>query len=100
MIRRPPRSTLFPYTTLFRSRLCAEWGITSAVGRRAERSGISCGCKGTLIFRHARVDLVRPPIDSALEVVNVSKATLLQQSHCLRATPAAVAMDNDWPVTR
>src|SRR2546426_12479505 len=24
MIRRPPRSTLFPYTTLFRSRLLAE----------------------------------------------------------------------------
>src|SRR5260221_12431569 len=23
MIRRPPRSTLFPYTTLFRSRACA-----------------------------------------------------------------------------
>src|SRR5687768_18359399 len=27
MIRRPPRSTLFPYTTLFRSReLLASWG--------------------------------------------------------------------------
>src|SRR2546422_7615945 len=28
MIRRPPRSTLFPYTTLFRSRLAAQvlWG--------------------------------------------------------------------------
>src|SRR3712207_9151523 len=26
MIRRPPRSTLFPYTTLFRSGLCARWG--------------------------------------------------------------------------
>src|SRR5258705_9188964 len=25
MIRRPPRSTLFPYTTLFRSRAEAEW---------------------------------------------------------------------------
>src|SRR5690348_18163639 len=25
MIRRPPRSTLFPYTTLFRSRLGASW---------------------------------------------------------------------------
>src|SRR3712207_7164040 len=26
MIRRPPRSTLFPYTTLFRSKLCSgEW---------------------------------------------------------------------------
>src|SRR3712207_6891118 len=29
MIRRPPRSTLFPYTTLFRSRrLLALWGVT------------------------------------------------------------------------
>src|SRR3712207_9152073 len=26
MIRRPPRSTLFPYTTLFRS-LCGAWAI-------------------------------------------------------------------------
>src|SRR3712207_8328110 len=25
MIRRPPRSTLFPYTTLFRSERVAEW---------------------------------------------------------------------------
>src|SRR3712207_8631253 len=25
MIRRPPRSTLFPYTTLFRSHLAAPW---------------------------------------------------------------------------
>src|SRR2546426_5887680 len=25
MIRRPPRSTLFPYTTLFRSRVAAGW---------------------------------------------------------------------------
>src|SRR5256885_12215353 len=29
MIRRPPRSTLFPYTTLFRSRLnTGRWGTT------------------------------------------------------------------------
>src|SRR5438552_10312620 len=27
MIRRPPRSTLFPYTTLFRSRYAADAGI-------------------------------------------------------------------------
>src|SRR5260221_9061885 len=31
MIRRPPRSTLFPYTTLFRSRLIAEREIVGAV---------------------------------------------------------------------
>src|SRR5258707_9359087 len=38
MIRRPPRSTLFPYTTLFRSELaaaCASAGITF-VGPSAE----------------------------------------------------------------
>src|SRR3712207_7144299 len=27
MIRRPPRSTLFPYTTLFRSMLLEDWGM-------------------------------------------------------------------------
>src|SRR2546430_10285412 len=27
MIRRPPRSTLFPYTTLFRSRRCDQNGL-------------------------------------------------------------------------
>src|SRR3712207_7529375 len=27
MIRRPPRSTLFPYTTLFRSRECPDPGV-------------------------------------------------------------------------
>src|SRR3989441_8291446 len=30
MIRRPPRSTLFPYTTLFRSRMVAITGDTAA----------------------------------------------------------------------
>src|SRR3989475_12817829 len=39
MIRRPPRSTLFPYTTLFRSVLCAATTATvSLSGRFACRS--------------------------------------------------------------
>src|SRR3712207_8154584 len=29
MIRRPPRSTLFPYTTLFRSRFARLWDVRS-----------------------------------------------------------------------
>src|SRR3712207_8080662 len=29
MIRRPPRSTLFPYTTLFRSNIVAIWVLSS-----------------------------------------------------------------------
>src|SRR5947209_16520190 len=43
MIRRPPRSTLFPYTTLFRSRqrASAVRDIASQVLEPAERSGIA-----------------------------------------------------------
>src|SRR5690349_22482885 len=36
MIRRPPRSTLFPYTTLFRS--CRQRRIEHRRARRAQRS--------------------------------------------------------------
>src|SRR5260370_9224463 len=38
MIRRPPRSTLFPYTTLFRSRGI---GVLHQAGLRGNRSGDS-----------------------------------------------------------
>src|SRR2546429_5323221 len=37
MIRRPPRSTLFPYTTLFRSRLDAERAVSRG---RQENDGL------------------------------------------------------------
>src|SRR2546429_9284785 len=56
MIRRPPRSTLFPYTTLFRShgehggqvigRAESEWR-SRALRRAGGRGGRSCG----LLFR-------------------------------------------------
>src|SRR2546421_9569535 len=32
MIRRPPRSTLFPYTTLFRSEVAAGYAADSSIG--------------------------------------------------------------------
>src|SRR2546427_8745256 len=59
MIRRPPRSTLFPYTTLFRSRCCCG-GLSSSVGAygrpdRDLRAGLErrirgqFGEKGTLL---------------------------------------------------
>src|SRR5947208_9632158 len=38
MIRRPPRSTLFPYTTLFRSRRCRSGGGGQG-GGQADRAG-------------------------------------------------------------
>src|SRR2546430_10837681 len=41
MIRRPPRSTLFPYTTLFRS--TAPRAVTSRPPRRGRRSRVPTG---------------------------------------------------------
>src|SRR5258708_30443417 len=37
MIRRPPRSTLFPYTTLFRSRLTGRWPAGGLISTRHMR---------------------------------------------------------------
>src|SRR5256885_8429430 len=37
MIRRPPRSTLFPYTTLFRSPQMSAWRIARGTRRPASR---------------------------------------------------------------
>src|SRR3712207_7076366 len=39
MIRRPPRSTLFPYTTLFRSE-AADWSETALVKATAHQPGL------------------------------------------------------------
>src|SRR5690349_23538208 len=43
MIRRPPRSTLFPYTTLFRSAGCLP---KRRRGDRVERASLQCGLVG------------------------------------------------------
>src|SRR2546427_6990956 len=47
MIRRPPRSTLFPYTTLFRSYLLIELGVVGSPSRNhpsLDSIGYSCRC--------------------------------------------------------
>src|SRR2546426_4486405 len=45
MIRRPPRSTLFPYTTLFRSHRCAADRVAHRLSPSLDgpfRSGVCC----------------------------------------------------------
>src|SRR3712207_7635231 len=65
MIRRPPRSTLFPYTTLFRSRDAAGArggaGLRDAAVRRARRAagphgGRSGGRAGRRVTRRGQLD--------------------------------------------
>src|SRR3712207_9130895 len=43
MIRRPPRSTLFPYTTLFRSRITAETLVEAGVNAVVNAAGSATG---------------------------------------------------------
>src|SRR5256885_8460976 len=61
MIRRPPRSTLFPYTTLFRS--FAHQDEVELDARHARRKGGQARGIGAAQARgaHEQVDLVRAP---------------------------------------
>src|SRR3712207_7490359 len=45
MIRRPPRSTLFPYTTLFRSTLVSGVSETQPTERRQADIAEACPCE-------------------------------------------------------
>src|SRR6266849_3617879 len=57
MLRRPPRSTLFPYTTLFRSRLGRTNASSHHLRRRGARDGRSRSEEHTSELQ-SRVDLV------------------------------------------
>src|SRR3989475_10772377 len=60
MIRRPPRSTLFPYTTLFRSH-----GLVAAVGEVGEEAGSELGDFGP----HGGVQLAPQVGEGLVELV-------------------------------
>src|SRR3712207_7398851 len=51
MIRRPPRSTLFPYTTLFRSVAAGVRAVAGRVGDRARRGVVAGSREGDVAQR-------------------------------------------------
>src|SRR3712207_9566384 len=71
MIRRPPRSTLFPYTTLFRS-------VSVAIGLMANK-GIKGSQAGTSL-RSAMTRLANPTGDSAKAMKKIGEHTSELQS--------------------
>src|SRR3712207_6958794 len=83
MIRRPPRSTLFPYTTLFRS----VRGVPAAQAERAGRRAAHAGAGGVTLQRHglaARAALGGGGADEgdALRVLRqIGRAHVLNSSH-------------------
>src|SRR3712207_7117398 len=64
MIRRPPRSTLFPYTTLFRSRrgiLKAIDGISFDIGKGEVLGVVGESGAGKSVTGSAVIGLIDPP---------------------------------------
>src|SRR3712207_8310782 len=63
MIRRPPRSTLFPYTTLFRS-LCAAGRLADDVDALLLEEVAQAGAEEVVVVdeQHARLLPVRPHV--------------------------------------
>src|SRR2546430_5844028 len=83
MIRRPPRSTLFPYTTLFRSHLAA--GLTAANVALNEFENFVVALICTAIFaryERRRVDSYGLPVARAFGAhPGDRKSTRLNSSH-------------------
>src|SRR5260370_32975546 len=73
MIRRPPRSTLFPYTTLFRSRVLRGPGFPLDEARDAERAAESFerGLNPPGVARQLAAIMASPSRKAALRAVQV-----------------------------
>src|SRR5256885_11215671 len=74
MIRRPPRSTLFPYTTLFRSHRLGRLGEEAAAGlvgrrHRAEQIAVDLGI-GADAMRRIAVDRKSTRLNSSHLVIS------------------------------
>src|SRR5256885_3003225 len=76
MIRRPPRSTLFPYTTLFRSSDEAEWGLRRRHEARQRKTVVAQ-------FTVAQKDSYEPP-DRKSTRLNSSHLVISYAVFCLK----------------
>src|SRR5690349_24203959 len=83
MIRRPPRSTLFPYTTLFRSPAGLLVGTVDGVEEDRHLGLATAFVRPSADLASARnlVVLVLPPVDPRLLSGRDRKSTRLKSSH-------------------
>src|SRR2546422_6078741 len=94
MIRRPPRSTLFPYTTLFRSR-GGRRGPRSQGLHGARRDGGGSGRAGAALVRaKARQSRARP--DRKSTRLNSSHGYISYAVFCLKKKNLRELEANHW----
>src|SRR2546426_1895785 len=90
MIRRPPRSTLFPYTTLFRSRMSASLaGSTFNCAAEGRGGGaVCCPAEGSCGRQTA------PPPDRKSTRLNSSHLVISYAVFCLKKKTKSVRADD------
>src|SRR2546430_13541778 len=79
MIRRPPRSTLFPYTTLFRS-----GKLTWGTGLRPEVSGVAPGIEQRAANCLRTENEKQPVVDRKSTRLNSSHSQISYAVFCLK----------------
>src|SRR5688572_32746534 len=86
MIRRPPRSTLFPYTTLFRSTLIDRTAMSAMIKEKKDRFAGLYDADGRLVAGH--VTLSGPglvgPVDRKSTRLNSSHSQISYAVFCLK----------------
>src|SRR2546425_9485522 len=97
MIRRPPRSTLFPYTTLFRSQVVARRGeirVEEVLPRTARnrprfelRSEEHTSELQSLAYLVCRLLLEKKKIGSGDSRVSLARGRVEQRTRCHRTMP-------------
>src|SRR5256885_8655085 len=95
MIRRPPRSTLFPYTTLFRSRRAPALILHSFAGSRAVfEAGMEVGAyfsfSGMITFKNWRPEV----LDRKSTRLNSSHLVISYAVFCLKKKKIDTILDS------
>src|SRR3712207_6202111 len=111
MIRRPPRSTLFPYTTLFRSRLMVDEGLSCDVASGGElHLALRGGFPPERIYLHGNNksdDELRMALDAGVGHIVIDSFDELDrlermapgQRVLLRVTPGITPSTHDYITT-
>src|SRR3712207_8664900 len=98
MIRRPPRSTLFPYTTLFRSYMARHSSPTALGGRRDPLSRPT-PCRLTQVATAALRSAIRPDpvgVDRKSTRLNSSHANISYAVFCLKKKHYTIFHDHTF----
>src|SRR5256885_10633196 len=81
MIRRPPRSTLFPYTTLFRSTAAGQVGVLLSSSGTLQQGGVANTIRDSMFYNVERGVIVKNGANAALIEGKDRKSTRLNSSH-------------------